>query len=225
MAIAEMSAIADRTVEQQLQFREEVVVSAKKMEDPALEELATGVNLVTRVASIHAERINRPYFVLRTTLALIVIGVLAGLAYLVQQSGILSQQHNWRELLDVGAKVAQSLVAAPLVLSMLLLEGRLKRKRLLAELRTLEQLNDAVYQIQFNHSPATTTNGTALVAYLTCCCGLLFLIREAAGRYSENVSDAVVLERVANIRRGSNDNHRNILMKISMVLAAPASRV
>ena len=48
----------------------------------------------------------------------------------------------------------------------------------------------------------------------------LFLIREAAGRYTDNVSDAVVLERVANIRRGSNDNHRNILMKMAMAQGA-----
>jgi hypothetical protein len=47
------------------------------------------------------------------------------------------------------------------------------------------------------------------------CCGILLLVRVAAGAYSSS-NDSVILERIGVIRRGCNDNHRNLMMKIAL---------
>lgn len=206
-----------------LEFREEIIIRANAQSDPEFVELAARVNLETRTASVRVAKIVKPYLLLRFILALSVVGVLAGFGWYVYLNRHYITKADFKEVLEVSAKVGQLLVAAPLILSLLLVEIRMKRARLLKALRTLEELNDNVYQIQFNHNIVEVADRAALMKYLTCCCGLLFLIREAAGQYSEGVSDAVVLERVANIRRGSNDNHRNILMKMAMASQSPVS--
>jgi hypothetical protein len=207
-----------------LDFRQKTVDSARLIGDQNLIRVADEVNLETRITTSRIETINKPYVGIRLGLAICLMAVVIAIYLCLAKSNLFASIKSWREVLEITSKIGQSLVVAPLLFSFIFIEGRLRRKKLLRALDELEHLNDEVYQIQFNHNICEVPDMALLQRYLTCCCGLLFLIREAAGRYATNVADPVVLERISSIRRGSNDNHRNILMKMQMTLAVQNSR-
>jgi hypothetical protein len=94
----------------------------------------------------------------------------------------------------------------------------------------LEQLNDTVYDEQFDDNPFHTQGGGQkrtqdwLLEYLDSCTGLLLLIRMLAHQVSQHSSDKVVLDRCGIVRRGAGDNHSRILQKITILKLNPLGK-
>jgi len=208
----------ERSEDVHVDLRKQVLEQAEALDDEILGQIAKDVVLRTRVSPLQAEQCARPYLLLRFTIFATCIGVIAAVIWTALALNLRLNLNTWSELLDLGAKGCQMLVALPLILSFLLLEPRLKRFRVLKAIGELERLNDQVYEAQFTRNAHTAADKEQLLDYLDCCCGLLFLIRVAAGEFARHSSDRLILDRIANIRRGSNDNHRNVLMKIAMTM-------
>ena len=201
-----------------LDLRNQVVQEAEQMQDDTLYKIATAVVKKNKEAAAHAEKLAKPYYLLRLTIISLCFAVVGGVFWTAWAFNLRLNLNTWIELLDLGAKSCQMLIAFPLILSVLLLESRLRRDKILKAIGELEQLNDRVYEAQFQKNAHSATDRAELLRYLDCCCGLLFLIRVSCGAYAHDSNDRVVLERIGNIRRGSNDNHRNVLMKIAMAM-------
>jgi hypothetical protein len=182
------------------------------------QELVRTVCQVSINAPLRAKRLNRPRYGLRLLLATAVVGLLGVFSWASSTIQITLERQSPRDLLGVIADSCDCLVLIPLLLSVFYLEARLKRWKILEELKTLEALNDETYELQFNEKPYSSERVEDLIKLLDVCCGVLFLVRKSAGAFSVS-SDPVVLERIGVIRRGCNDNHRNILMKVSMAMS------
>jgi hypothetical protein len=113
--------------------------------------------------------------------------------------------------MELAAHIVDIGVVIPLLATVLFVEQRLKRKGILRELEKLERLNDQTYELQFKENPHACEDLGAFNKIMDVCCGILLLVRVAAGAYSSS-NDPVVLERIGVIRRGCNDNHRNLMM-------------
>lgn len=185
---------------------------------PPFQELVHEVVQLSRQAQQRAQRLNRPMYGLRTSILLAALGVCAGIAWLLQSMSFKVNGLSAQDLLGVIADTCDCLVLVPCILTVFFLEVRIKRRRVLADLKVLEAFNDRTYEMQFTQNAHSAEDIEDLIQLLDVCCGLLLLVRVAAGAYSGS-SDSVVLERIGVIRRGCNDNHRNILMKISMAMA------
>ncbi len=187
-----------------------------KEEIPGLRKMILVVNEYTELSKSKALKISRPIVWLRTGMSIALILTLIGAGTLSVIAFERMQKMEAKELFELAIKAAQGAVVLPIILSVLFIEKTVKRGRFLKELRILEILNDAIYQYQFTKNSFGDEDPDDLLVTLDACCGMLFLVRAAAGDFSEETADNVVLERVSAIRRGSNDNHRNILMKIAM---------
>jgi len=177
--------------------------------------LVNRVALTSRYAPDRARHLNRPFIILRLLIVLGMVGTVAGIGYFVTRSGLNLEIKTGKDVMEIAAHVVDIGVVVPLLATILFLEQRLKRKGILRELEKLERLNDQTYELQFPEKPHTCGDLNDFIKVMDVCCGILLLVRVAAGAYSSS-NDPVILERIGVIRRGCNDNHRNLMMKIAL---------
>ena len=207
----DFSDLADQLIESAPQF------------NPRLGAVITAVVTMARAAPTAAKRINRPYYMLRLLVFIVCAGAVGGLVWASLTFKDAIKIASLKEMADLVGRSSSLIVAAPLIISVLFIERHIKRNRMLRALAGLEKFNDKIYAVQFNVNPLVGGETQELLRYLNACCGLLLLVRIAAGYYAEDSYEGTVLERIGNIRRGSNDNHRNILMKMAMIQARISS--
>lgn len=196
--------------------RATLLEASQELEAP-FQELVNEVCKASLEAPKRSLRLNRPMYGLRILIVSLVIGVIVVLGWVLRFTNFSVSTVPAQNLLEVLANTCDCLVLVPCILAVFFLEVRIKRGRILEDLKALERLNDNTYEMQFNENAHSAADVEKLIKLLDVCCGLLLLVRVAAGAYSVS-SDPVVLERIGVIRRGCNDNHRNILMKISMAM-------
>lgn len=204
---------------------EQLVRAATETKDEALLDVAKRVADRLTTAAETGRKILRPYYFLR---ALLVIGSISGIAavvFILVKLQLSVEVKTWKQALEIGAQASHLIVVVPVLWSILFLERRLKRKKLLRELNAIERLIDETYEVQFNTNPYNNKDDKPIGPFLDTCCGLLFLIRMAVGRVTDGVQDQVVLDRAGNVRRGSENSHRNILIKIAMAQGSTAHAV
>jgi len=177
--------------------------------------LVNRVALTSRDAPERARYLNRPLIVLRLLIVLGMITTMVGIVYFVTHSSLNLEVRTGKEAMEIVANIVDIGVVIPLLATVFFLEQRLKRKGVLRELEKLEQLNDQTYELQFPEKPHTCGDLNDFIKVMDLCCGILLLVRVAAGAYSSS-HDPVILERIGVIRRGCNDNHRNLMMKIAL---------
>jgi hypothetical protein len=177
--------------------------------------LVSKVTLTSRYAPTRAQKLNRPYTTLRLVIVLCIAGTIFGIGYFLTHSRLNLQLSTGNDVMELVAHIVDIGVVIPLLATVLFLEQRLKRKGILRELEKLERLNDQTYELQFPEKPHTCGDIGEFIKVMDVCCGILLLVRVAAGAYSSS-NDPVVLERIGVIRRGCNDNHRNLMMKIAL---------
>ena len=183
--------------------------------------LVNRVTLTSRYAPDRARHLNRPFIILRLLIVLGMVGTVAGIGYFVTRSGLNLEVKTGKDAMEIAAHVVDIGVVIPLLATVFFLEQRLKRKGILRELEKLERLNDQTYELQFPEKPHTCGDLNDFIKVMDVCCGILLLVRVAAGAYSSS-NDPVILERIGVIRRGCNDNHRNLMMKIALAKSSHA---
>lgn len=177
--------------------------------------LVNRATLTSRYAPDRACYLNRPLITLRLLIVLGMIATVAGIGYFVTRTGLNLEVRTVKDAMEIAAHVVDIGVVIPLLATVFFLEQRLKRKWILRELEKLERLNDQTYELQFPEKPHACGDLDDFIKVMDVCCGILLLVRVAAGAYSSS-HDPVILERIGVIRRGCNDNHRNLMMKIAL---------
>jgi hypothetical protein len=196
-------------------------VRARMLGDEELLTLTDTIAKVTFDAPRRAERIGKPNLFLRFVLFSMSIGGVAVIIYGASQVHFNFQVATWNDAIQMMADTVTCLLFLPLLLSIFLFEGRLKRRTALRDLDRLEGLNDAVYEAQFDKNwykvGDTEPDNEKLAEYLDCCTALLFMIRKAAHAYAINTQDRSIIERVGAVRNGASDNHTRLMMKLQML--------
>lgn len=181
--------------------------------------LVSKVALTSRYAPTRARKLNRPFIALRLVIVLCITGTIFGFGYFLTHSELSLDVSTGNHVMELAAHIVDIGVVIPLLATVLFVEQRLKRKGILRELEKLERLNDQTYELQFKENPHACEDLGAFNKIMDVCCGILLLVRVAAGAYSSS-NDPVVLERIGVIRRGCNDNHRNLMMKMALAQAS-----
>lgn len=136
---------------------------------PPFQELVHEVVQLSRQAQQRAQRLNRHMYGLRTSILLAALGVCAGIAWLLQSMSFKVNGLSAQDLLGVIADTCDCLVLVPCILTVFFLEVRIKRRRVLADLKVLEAFNDRTYEMQFTQNAHSAEDIEDLIQLLDVC--------------------------------------------------------
>jgi hypothetical protein len=192
----------------------------------------------------HADKVRRPYFILRAILfALLVLGV-AAQVYLVRYVKVPNVAEMIAANGDGTAALAlfESLEAAINILILMgaalfflvTLEERMKRRKILDDLHELRSIAHVVDMHQLTKDPTRILDGQRtkssperemsefeLTRYLDYCAEMLSLAGKMAALYAQNMRDPVVIQAVNEIEDLTTNLSRKIWQKIMIIHQLP----
>ncbi len=193
---------------------------------------------ISQQARKRSVAIGRPMFGIRILSGLVILGILAGVAYIVRLIRIPNQPVPASELIQViDAGFGALVLIGAMLLFLFTLEIRVKRARAMKaihELRSLVHIID-MHQLtkdpervlwrdsahDTKSSPKRTMDRFQLYRYLDYCSEMLALCGKIAALYAENFPDAQAVAAVNDLENLTSGQGRKIWQKIMILHAAP----
>lgn len=193
---------------------------------------------IAQQAQKRSVAIGRPMFGIRILSSLVILGILAGIVYIVRLIRIPNQPVPASELIQViDAGFGALVLIGALLVFLFTLEIRVKRARAMNaihELRSLVHIID-MHQLtkdpervlwrdsahDTKSSPKRTMDRFQLYRYLDYCSEMLALCGKIAALYAENFPDSQAVAAVNDLENLTSGQGRKIWQKIMILHAAP----
>lgn len=204
----------------------------ERFPNASLTGVSSELSRIARESAATVEELRRPNLALRIGVWVLVAGFAAVLVLLAQQLGLTWQIRAGTELIQTLDALLEALFfIGGGILFLVTLEGRLKRRRVLAAIHELRALAHIVDMHQLTKdpeqllnqlprtasSPERTMSDVELQRYLDYSTELLSLIGKISALYVQGFADPVVLAAVDEVEDLTTGLSRKIWQKISML--------
>ena len=197
-----------------------------------LEAVCRELCLLGKDSEQRAERIEKPNILVRVSVSLVIVAMVAVLAYSMSVFDTSLGGNNVGELAQImNALLNDIVLVGAAILFLVTVESRIKRARILTslyELRSIAHVID-MHQltkdpsvllqkiIQTSSSPKREMSHYELTRYLDYCSEMLSLVGKLAALYSDKTRDPVVLATVNEIESLTAGLNRKIWQKMMML--------
>jgi hypothetical protein len=217
--------IVETVVQLQSRIRE-------RFPEAALNGVAAELHSVASESAARAERLGRPYLVLRAGVglfSLVLVALIASTVVGMNLKARVSSVVEFVQMMESG--INDVLFVGAAIFFLFTYEGRLRRERALRaihELRVLAHIVD-MHQLTkdpdrvFNPAPRTPTSPELkmsrfeLARYLDYCTEMLSIVSKVGALYVQNLQDPVILEAVDGVEDLTNGLSRKIWQKIMIL--------
>ena len=221
----------DRIIETLQRLRDRIT---ERFPSSSLSRVSEELLTVAHASASHIAYLARPSWWVRTSVALAIVVMLAGLVAATSRLRLDSGTMSWAELVQgVEAAINDVVFIGIAIFFLLTIETRLKRRRALAELHQLRSIAHVVDMHQLTKdpeqlltnppatasSPTRTMSRAELGRYLDYCSEMLSLTSKIAALYVERFDDPVTLGAVNEIESLTAGLSRKIWQKITMLNA------
>lgn len=198
-----------------------------------LSRVAANLTAISRQAARRAARIRRPHLPLRLAAWLLVLGMLAVVAYFVTQTTFRFRETDaWDMMQGIEAGISSLVFLGGATFFVVTLERRVKRRRALTAIQELRGLAHIIDMHQLvkdperafrkpdedtASSPRQSLTPFLLGRYLDYCSEMLSLASKVCVLYGQDADDEVVLDAVDDIEDLTGGMSRRIWQKIMLL--------
>ncbi len=205
-----------------------------------LSKVCAELRCVVSEAEVHCQLLNRPNWWVRGVagfLVAFIISMLVTSLMAVEWTNEIFQVGQFFEATE--ALVSEVVVIGAGIFFLITLEGRLKRKKALAQLHEFRALAHVIDMHQLTKdpdrltrverrntesSPPTVMDSFALERYLDYCSEMLSIVGKTAALYAQNLNDPVVLSAVNEIEQLTAMLSNKVWQKITNIAIHPKTR-